>query len=47
MAADTEMTIKDVIATLQDGGREHETYASVAADLAYLADPERRQAAPS
>jgi Transcriptional regulator, AbiEi antitoxin len=38
MAADTEMTIKDVIAALRDSGRDHETYDSVAADLAYLAD---------
>src|SRR6516164_5288995 len=38
MAADTEMTIKDVIAALQDSGRENETYDNVAADLAYLAD---------
>ena len=38
MAADTEMTIKDVIAALHDSGRESETYDNVAADLAYLAD---------
>jgi hypothetical protein len=37
-AADTEMTIKDVIAALRGKGREHETYDNVAADLAYLAD---------
>jgi hypothetical protein len=40
-AADTEMTIKDVIAALHDSGREHETYDNVAADLAYLADRRR------
>jgi hypothetical protein len=38
MAADTEMTIKDVIAALHDSGRDHETYDNIAADLAYLAD---------
>jgi hypothetical protein len=38
MGADAEMTIKDVIAALQDSGRENETYDNVAADLAYLAD---------
>jgi hypothetical protein len=36
--ADTEMTIKDVIAALHDGGRYQESYDNVAADLAYLAD---------
>jgi hypothetical protein len=39
--ADTEMTIKDVIAALRDGGRDHESYDNVAADLAYLADKGR------
>ena len=38
IAADTEMTIKDVIAALHDSGRENETYDNIAADLAYLAD---------
>ena len=38
MAADTEMTIKDVIAALHDSGRENGAYDNVAADLAYLAD---------
>jgi hypothetical protein len=38
VAADTEMTIKDVIAALHDSGRENEAYDNVAADLAYLAD---------
>jgi hypothetical protein len=37
MAADTEMTITDVIAALHDSGRE-ESYDNVAADLAYPAD---------
>jgi hypothetical protein len=41
MAADAEMTIKDVIAALHDSGREHESYDNIAADLAYLADRER------
>jgi hypothetical protein len=36
--ADTEMTIKDVIAALHDGGRYQERYDNVAADLAYLAE---------
>lgn len=38
MAVGNEMTIHDVIAALHDGGREHESYDNVAADLAYLAD---------
>jgi len=38
VAADTEMTIKDVIAALHDSGRENETYDNIAADLAYLAE---------
>jgi len=38
MAADNEMTIKDVIAALHDSGRENETYDNIAADLAYLTD---------
>ena len=38
MAADTEMTINDVIAALHDSGRDRESYNNVAADLAYLAD---------
>ena len=38
MAADTEMTINDVIAALHDSGRDHESYDNIASDLAYLAD---------
>jgi hypothetical protein len=38
MAADTEMTISDVITALHESGREQESYDNVAADLAYLAD---------
>jgi hypothetical protein len=37
-AAGTEMSINDVIAALRDAGRLHETYDSVSADLAYLAE---------
>jgi hypothetical protein len=38
MAADTEMTISDVITALHESGRDQESYDNVAADLAYLAD---------
>ena len=40
-AADSEMSIKDVIEGLRDSGRPHETYDNVAADLAYLAERRR------
>ena len=40
-AADSEMSIKDVITGLRDSGRPHETYDNVAADLAYLAERKR------
>jgi len=40
-AADSEMSIKDVIRELRDGGRPHEAYDNVAADLAYLAERKR------
>jgi hypothetical protein len=39
-AVGTEMTIKQVIAALHESGRAAETYDSVSADLAYLAEEE-------